>query len=162
MIAPAAALGFFDGIVPVWSQSTLHQIRADRHVAATGSIEQPLMFEGNDLPGVMLCSGARRLACLYGVSPGSKAVVATVGDSGVEAALALGEAGVSVLAVADARRAGPAEELVARLEQARIPLLRGRGVVRALGRRRVEGAVLGELDDSGVGPAAARAGSSAI
>ena len=149
VLAPAAALGFFDGIVPVWSQSTLHQIRADRHVAATGSIEQPLMFEGNDLPGVMLCSGARRLASLYRVSPGSKAVVATVGDSGVEAALALGEAGVSVLAVADARREGPAEELVARLEQARIPLLRGRGVVRALGRRRVEGAVLGDLDEAG-------------
>ncbi len=73
MLAPAAALGFFDGIVPVWCGSTLHQIRAERHVAATGSIEQPLMFEGNDLPGVMLCSGAERLACLYGVRPGSTA-----------------------------------------------------------------------------------------
>ena len=66
MLAPAAALGFFDGIVPVWCGSTLHQIRAERHIAATGSIEQPLMFEGNDLPGVMLCSGAERLASLYG------------------------------------------------------------------------------------------------
>src|SRR4029079_14865268 len=88
-------------------------------------------------------------ACLYRVSPGRKAVIATVGDSGVEAALALGEAGVSVVAVVDARREGPAEELVGRLERARIPLLRGRGVARALGRRRVEGAVLGALDDSG-------------
>ncbi len=70
VLAPAAALGFFDGIVPVWEGSTLHQVRARAHIAATGSIEQPLMFEGNDLPGVMLCSGAERLAALYGVRPG--------------------------------------------------------------------------------------------
>ena len=57
VLAPAAALGFFDGIVPVWQGSTLHQVRAERHIAATGSIEQPLMFDGNDLPGVMLSSG---------------------------------------------------------------------------------------------------------
>ena len=30
------------------------------------------MFEGNDLPGVMLCSGAERLASLYGVRPGKR------------------------------------------------------------------------------------------
>ena len=35
VLAPAAALGFFDGLVPVWSESTLHQIRARSHVAAT-------------------------------------------------------------------------------------------------------------------------------
>ena len=70
VLAPAAALGYFDGIVPVWRGSTLHQVRARQHIAATGSIEQPLMFEGNDIPGVMLCTGAERLAALYGVRPG--------------------------------------------------------------------------------------------
>ena len=89
VLAPAAALGFFDGIVPVWCGDTLHQVRAERHIAATGSIEQPLMFEGNDLPGVMLCSGAERLANLYGVRPGGTAVIATTGDRGLESALAL-------------------------------------------------------------------------
>ena len=54
VLAPAAALGYFDGLVPVWCGSTLHQIRAGVLITATGSIEQPLMFEGNDLPGVML------------------------------------------------------------------------------------------------------------
>ena len=38
-------------------------------------------------PGVMLSGGARRLAALYGVSPGTRAVVATVCDRGLEAAL---------------------------------------------------------------------------
>ena len=44
---------------------------------ATGTIEQPLVFAGNDLPGVMLSGGARRLAALYAVAPGTRAVVAT-------------------------------------------------------------------------------------
>ena len=64
------ALGHFDGLVPVWQGDTLHQIRARQHIYATGAIEQPLVFAGNDLPGVMLSSGARRLAALYGVRPG--------------------------------------------------------------------------------------------
>ena len=55
-------------------------------VYATGAIEQPLLFPGNDLPGVMLSGGAVRLAALYGLSPGTRAVVATVCDRGLEAA----------------------------------------------------------------------------
>ncbi|MGH2985593.1 MAG: 2Fe-2S iron-sulfur cluster-binding protein [Solirubrobacterales bacterium] len=149
VLAPAAALGFFDGLVPVWCESTLHQVRAERHVAATGSIEQPLMFEGNDLPGVMLCSGAHRLASLYRVRPGEAAVVATTADHGLEAALALREAGVAIVGIADARPSGADEELSARVESAGIPLLRGSAVVRALGRRQVRGAVVAELDEAG-------------
>ena len=149
VLAPAAALGFFDGIVPVWCGSTLHQVRAARHVAATGSIEQPLMFEGNDMPGVMLCSGAERLAALYGVRPGRTAVIATTGDRGLHSALALHAAGVEIAAVADARPDGSGDELLAALREAGIPHLPGRTVARALGRRQVKGAVIAELDGEG-------------
>ena len=59
LLANAPALGAFDGLVPVWQGDTLHQVRAQRIVYATGAIEQPLLFPGNDLPGVMLSGGAR-------------------------------------------------------------------------------------------------------
>ena len=149
VLAPAAALGYFDGLVPVWCGSTLHQIRAGALITATGSIEQPLMFEGNDLPGVMLCSGAERLAALYGVRPGRRAVVATTTDRGLESALALRDAGVAVAAVADARPGGADDELAARLAAEDIPLLPGTVVVKAYGRKRVKGAVVAELGDDG-------------
>jgi sarcosine oxidase subunit alpha len=149
VLAPAAALGYFDGIVPIWEGSTLHQVRAERHIAATGSIEQPLMFEGNDLPGVMLCSGAQRLASLYGVHPGKAAVVATTADRGLESALALHDAGVEIVGIADARASGASRELAERIERAGILLWRGRAVVRAGGRRHVIGAVVAELDADG-------------
>jgi sarcosine oxidase, subunit alpha len=143
ILTNAPALGYFDGLVPVWQGSTLHQIRAQRHIFATGSIEQPLVFEGNDLPGVMLSGGARRLASLWAVKPGAAAVVVTTSDRGLDAALALHEAGVQIRAVADLRtESGRAAQSIMR---AGIELLQGWTVVQAKGRREVTGAVLEPL-----------------
>src|SRR5271155_3949209 len=94
LLSRASVLGFYDGLSPVWQGSTLHQIRAREHVYATGTIEQPLVFADNDRPGIMLSGGARRLLVRYGVRPGSRAVVATVGERGLLAALSLQRAGV--------------------------------------------------------------------
>jgi len=148
VLAPAAALGYFDGLVPAWEGRTLHQIRARRHIAATGAIQQPLVFAGNDLPGVMLASGARRLVALWAVRPGRRAVVTTVDDEGLEAALALHRAGVEVVAVAD-QRSNPGTELLAQVELAGIPVHREATVVRATGRRCLRAAVLARVDASG-------------
>ena len=76
-------------------------------------------------------------------------MVATTADRGLEAALALHEAGVEVVAVADARYGGASRDLLGRLEAARIPLTPGSTVVRAVGRGRVAGAVVAELDREG-------------
>ena len=149
ILASAPALGFFDGLVPVWQGDTLHQVRAARHVAATGTLEQPLVFPDNDLPGVMLSGGARRLAALYAGQPGNPAGVATTGDRGLDAALALHGAGVRVQAVADLRPDAGGGELAARVEADGIELLRGATVVRALGRQAVTGAVLAPVDARG-------------
>jgi sarcosine oxidase subunit alpha len=149
ILTRAPALGFFDGLVPVWQGDTLHQIRARRHIAATGTLEQPLVFPDNDLPGVMLAGGARRLAALYAVKPGETAVVATTGDQGLDAALALHAAGVRIAAVADLRPDAGGGELAARTEAAGIELLRGTTVVRALGRQAVTGAVVAPVDTQG-------------
>jgi sarcosine oxidase, subunit alpha len=147
LMSNAPALGYFDGLVPVWQGSTLHQIRAQRHIFATGSIEQPLVFEGNDLPGVMLSGGARRLASLWAVKPGTSAVVATTSELGLEASLALHRAGVKIQAVADLRpEPGHAAQSLMRNG---IELLQGWTVTKAKGKRQVTGAVLEELNGSG-------------
>ena len=141
VLSNAPALGAFDGLVPIWQGDTLHQVRARRHVYATGTIEQPLLFSGNDLPGVMLSGGARRLAALYAVRPGSRAVVATVCDRGLEAALALMDADVEILAVADLRKNGSSPAFKA-LERRGVRVKRGMTVVEANGGKHVSQAVL--------------------
>jgi sarcosine oxidase, subunit alpha len=150
VLSNAPALGAFDGLVPVWQRDTLHQVRARRVVYATGTIEQPLLFAGNDLPGVMLSGGALRLAALYAVRPGTRAVVATVCDRGLEAALALREAGVELAAVADLRATGSSAAFKA-LERGSVGVMRAATVVAAHGRKQVERVTLaserfGEMD----------------
>ncbi len=140
----ASALGYFDGMVPVWQGDTLHQVRARRHVIATGAIEQPLVFAGNDLPGVMLSDGARRLAGLYAVSPGARAVVATTSNRGLETAMALQRLGVEVAAVADLRAVPGA--LAHEVRRVGIEVLAGHTVIEARGRKAVTQAVLAPFD----------------
>ncbi len=140
VLSSASALGYFDGLVPVWQGDTLHQVRAAQHIFATGAIEQPLVFEGNDVPGVMLSGGARRLTSLYSVRPGSRAVITTTSDRGIRAALALHDAGVQVLAVADLRRSP--SRAAERLKGKQIELLHGWTVVAAHGRQNVTGVAL--------------------
>jgi sarcosine oxidase, subunit alpha len=144
ILAGGTSLGYFDGLVPVWQGDTLHQVRAQRHVFATGTIEQPLVFAGNDLPGVMLSGGARRLAALYAVSPGRRAVIATTSDRGLRAALALRDAGVEIVAVADLR---PTDgDLARQLRGAGIPVFAGHTVVEAKGSKAVQSAVIAHID----------------
>ena len=143
IIDRGSALGYFDGMVPVWQRDTLHQVRAARHVFATGAIEQPLVFAGNDLPGVMLSGGARRLAALYAVSPGKRAVIATTSDRGLHAAQALRDAGVQIVAIADLRP--EAGELAQRLRGAGIPVFNGHTVIEARGSKTVTEAIIQPL-----------------
>ena len=145
LLQGASALGFFDGLVAVWQGSVLHQVRAARTVVATGAVEQPLLFAGNDLPGVMLSGAVRRLISLYGVAPGTRAVVAGVGDPALEAAVALRAAGIHVAAVADARPS-PTGEAADALRAAGVPLLEGHTVVRAAGGSRVAKVTLAAPD----------------
>jgi sarcosine oxidase subunit alpha len=140
ILSRASALGYFDGLVPVWQDDTMHQVRAAQHVFATGAIEQPLVFAGNDLPGVMLAGGARRLASLYAVSPGRRAVVATTSDRGLRAAAALRQAGVEVVVVADLRP--DAGEKARALRQSGVPVFCGHTVIEAQGKKGVEKAVI--------------------
>jgi sarcosine oxidase subunit alpha len=149
LLSRGSAIGYFDGLVPVWQGDTLHQVRADQHIVATGATQQPLVFADNDLPGVMLSGGARRLATVYAIKPGNRAVVATVDDRGIDDALALHDAGVDVVAVADLRDRPRDPTLAGRVEAAGIRLIPRTTVVRAAGANRVQRAVTADVDRSG-------------
>lgn len=81
----------------------LWRIRAGEVVLAQGAIERPLVFEGNDTPGVMLASAARTWLFRYGVAVGRKVALMASHDSGWHDVLALARAGVSVAAIIDVR-----------------------------------------------------------
>ena len=108
VIAPARAIGIYEGgLVPVDAGRTLYRVRAARIVVATGVIEQPLVFPGNDLPGVLLPEAVRRLVDDFAVKPGERAVVIGASDQGLEIVSRLSHAGVDVVEVRDLRNADP-------------------------------------------------------
>jgi len=77
----------------------LLEVRAGRIVLATGAVERPLLFAGNDRPGVMLADAALEYLGRYGVRCGSRAVIATGNDSAYALAHALREAGADCTVV---------------------------------------------------------------
>jgi sarcosine oxidase subunit alpha len=87
-------------------EERLVKARAKTLVVAPGLIERPYVFEGNDTPGVILSTAARRLINLYAVKPGERAVVFSANESGDTAAEDLERSGVEVARIVDARKGG--------------------------------------------------------
>jgi sarcosine oxidase subunit alpha len=133
----------------------LWRIRAGKIVTATGAIERPLSFAGNDIPGVMLAGAIRDYAVNFAVSPGDRTVIVTNNDSAYQTALALKAAGLEVPAILDARDSATGA-LPDAARAAGIRVLTGKAIAKVKGGKRVtgvaicaqagEGAVLEELD----------------
>ncbi|OCX61433.1 sarcosine oxidase subunit alpha [Thioclava sp. SK-1] len=116
----------------------LWRMRVGLTITATGAIERPLAFAGNDVPGVMLASAVRDYVVNWAVSPGDRTVIVTNNDDAYRTALALTEAGLTVPAIIDARDSAIGE--LPELARAKgIRVLEGRGIARALGRKSVTG-----------------------
>jgi sarcosine oxidase subunit alpha len=82
----------------------LWRIVARSAVLATGAIERPLVFGGNDVPGVMLAGAVRAYINRFGVKPGSRAVVFANNDDGAGSLADLVGAGIDVAGLVDTRR----------------------------------------------------------
>jgi sarcosine oxidase subunit alpha len=111
VLTDAVALGIYDGgYVVVHERSRplerVWHVRAGRVVIATGAVERPIAFAGNDLPGVMLAGSALRWATRFGVGCGERAVAYVTNDWGRLAAEELGETGIELVALVDAREGG--------------------------------------------------------
>ncbi|WP_050929950.1 sarcosine oxidase subunit alpha family protein [Aestuariivita boseongensis] len=132
----------------------LWRIRAKQTITATGAIERPLSFAGNDVPGVMLASAVRDYVVNFGVSPGDRTVIATNNDDAYLTAIILKKAGLDVPRIIDARPEGGG----ALMEEAKALGIRvdlGRAIAKVKGSRRVtkvqicnqagEGGVLDEV-----------------
>jgi sarcosine oxidase, subunit alpha len=135
---------------PALPRERLWQVRAKQIVLATGAIERPLVFTGNDRPGIMLAGAARTYLHRYGVLAGSRAVLATSSDDAYKIAIDLANAGISVVAIADTRPSPPAE-LATAARDAGIDVRAGTVVGNTAGRLRVNSARLAPVG-GGSGP----------
>ncbi|MBY6163477.1 sarcosine oxidase subunit alpha family protein [Mameliella alba] len=119
----------------------LWRIRTAQIITATGAIERPLSFAGNDIPGVMLASAVRDYLVDYGVAAGKKTVVVTNNDDAYRTAIALKKAGLDVPVVIDAREFGGGS-LMEKAKALGIRVETGKAIAKVKGGKRVTGVAL--------------------
>lgn len=117
---------------PSQPRQRLWKIVARRAVLATGAIERPLVFGGNDRPGVMLASAVSTYLNRYAASPGRRGLVFTCTDSGWRTVHDMLAAGVEIAAVVDSRPDLPA--FVEAVRRSGIEVHAGSMVADAIGR----------------------------
>ena len=147
IMTDAHVIGLYEGnYLGVRRGRELVKIRAKQVIIATGAYELPLVFDNNDLPGVMSGRAAQRLIHQYGIKPGNKAVVITTNDVGYALAKDLLAAGVGVTAIADVRPK-PIDLRPKLLDKLSVPVFWSTTITRALGRKYVKGAKLVRIED---------------
>ena len=108
---------------------------------ATGAIERPLVFPGNDRPGVMLAGAARTYLHRYGVKVGKHVMIATTDDTAYRTAVDLHAAGVAIAGIVD-QRIAPESDPVAAARGLGISVRTGMTIASTEGRGRVHSAKL--------------------
>jgi sarcosine oxidase subunit alpha len=150
----ATAFGLYDGntvgVIEDWAgtghnpRQRLSTVRAGAVVFATGALERPLVFAGNDRPGVMLAGAARRYANHYGVAVGRAGVLVTDNDSAYAAAADLARVGIRIV-LCDLR-AGADPEHVRQAEAEGVEVRPASAVIDIVGGRSVRAAVVAPID----------------
>jgi sarcosine oxidase subunit alpha len=139
--ATVAAGYYADHWVALAQQERMTKMRARAVVFATGVIEQPAVFRNNDLPGVMLASGAARLAARHSVAPGRRVVIVAANLDAYVACLELCARGVPMAAIVELRTAPESDAAVSACAALGIPMLRAHAPYEAV--RGPDGTVAG-------------------
>ncbi len=103
-----SALGIYDdgyvvALERAWPVERLWHLRAERIFLSTGANELPIVFCGNDRPGIFLAGAAGEYLRDHGVVPGLRVAVFTSDYSGYWAPQLLDRVGVEVAAIIDTR-----------------------------------------------------------
>ncbi|TLP43879.1 sarcosine oxidase subunit alpha [Cohaesibacter sp. CAU 1516] len=137
---------------PDLPRECMWRVRASQIILAQGAIEKPLVFHGNDRPGVMLAGAAQTYLNRFGVLVGQKPVIMTSHDSAYYAAFDLADAGAAIQAIIDTRAEIPAA-LEAQAGSRNIRLCKGHVVTAVDGKNQVAGVAFNPLKGDRVGAA---------
>ena len=149
IITGTTVVGVFkEGVLAV-GDNVLYLVRPKYVVVAAGAFENHLVFDNNDLPGVMGAGGAQTLMNVWGVKPGSEVLVIGSGNVGLIISYQLLQAGVNVKAVVEALpRIGGWFVHAAKIRRYGIPILTRHTILSVKGSERVEEAVIASVDEN--------------
>ena len=163
VLTRALVWGRFDDRIMVAHEGCSKAFRGKALVIATGAYDRPVAFPGWTLPGVVTAGGAQTLAKSQWVKPGRRMLLAGAGPFLLPVALSLLRADVSIAALVEATRPidwlphfgalwgqwprfSEAFEYKANLRRAGVPTVYRHKIVRALGEKKVEVAIIAKVD----------------
>lgn len=163
VLSNALVWGRFDDRVMVAHEGRSKSVYGGALVIATGAYDRPVAFPGWTLPGVVTAGGAQTLAKNQWVKPGRRMLLAGAGPFLLPVALSLLRADVTIAALVEATRPfewlphlgalwgqwprfSEAWEYKNNLRRAGVPTIYGHKIVRALGDKQVEGAIIARVD----------------
>ena len=126
----------------------LLKIRAKKVIAATGSIERPLIFNNNDRPGIILSSAIKKYSDYYGVVCGKENILFTNNDSAYETAISLFNKGIKINAIIDIREKVNSE-ITNHAEKIGIKIYNSYTIVDTSGYRRIKEVSIMKLSKDG-------------
>jgi len=138
-----------DKVIACMKDDQFFKMRGDAIIIATGASEKHLPFENNDLPGVYAAGAVQTLMNEYGIKPGHKVLMVGSGNIGLIVSYQLMQAGVEVVALAEAASQISGYHVHAsKIKRHGVDILTNTSIKRALGETEVTGAELWKLDES--------------
>ncbi|MBT5573850.1 MAG: sarcosine oxidase subunit alpha family protein [Alphaproteobacteria bacterium] len=129
----------------------LWKLRTAKTILATGAIERPLTFSGNDLPGIMLAAAIRSYIHRYDVLPGTRAIIFTNNDDAYYTALAIHQAGGFIRCIVDLRD-NPKSFIITQIRNLGIDIRFGHAVIAAHGVRHIASVNIAKYDSKAAQP----------
>lgn len=142
--------GIYEDSIVTYDRNTngVSEYTADYILIATGASERFLLFKNNTLPGVYGAGAVQTLMNQYKVMPGRSFLIIGAGNIGLIVAYQLLQAGAKVKAIVEATsRIGGYMVHANKIMRLGVPILLNHTIIGALGKDRVEGAVIAQVDD---------------
>ncbi len=143
LMTGTTAVGYYgEGLLGLVQRDRFIKLQAKQIIVATGAYEQPLLFENNDLPGIISMTAALKLVSVYRIAPCSRAVVTVQSEQGLGTALRLHQAGLPITAIVDLRSHSGRGREEHCLTHSGVEYLESYRLSKAIGRRELLGVLL--------------------
>jgi NADPH-dependent 2,4-dienoyl-CoA reductase/sulfur reductase-like enzyme len=135
--------------VGIIKNEKIGMIQGKKILLATGAIENPVVFSGWTLPGVMGAGAAQTMINIHRVLPGQRFVILGSGNVGLIISYQLLQAGASVVAVVEAApKIGGYQVHSSKIRRVGVPIFTSSTIKEVKGNKEVEEVVIVKLDNS--------------
>ena len=144
LLLDTSVVGAYPGnLLVLASRDRLTKLKYRGLIVSTGAAENSVLFANNDLPGVYGAGAVQTLMNVFGVRPGRRVLMVGSGNIGLIVSYQLIQAGIEVAALVEALpKVGGYHVHAAKLARLGVPILTGHTIRAAIGRERVQGAII--------------------